>query len=411
MTGSLQIKKLKSGKSYYYIRLSYKDPATFQWKIKVVSTGLEAPNNKRKAYSLIKGAIDTYSYLETLKSCFPDTIDILLSNYLLIWLNQKKLVLRNSTLESYAYKIGRIREYFVKNDIKVKDVSPQVIDRYLKYCLIYGKTNQKTHEREPLQVRTVRDYKNVLSNVFSQAVIDGICSCNPVQGIVVHGKKNKEFEEEYIFLSESEIGELLAFMKTNYPRLLAITFIGIYYGLRRSELLGLKWDAIDFKKRTITVNHTVVRQKTINAEDSVKTSSSRRTLSLFDSAEKCFIQEKRKQETNRAFFGNAYRNTDGYVFTWEDGHTYDPNYISRSFARATAEFGRPEITLHKLRHTCASLLISKRWDAKRVQYWLGHSDIKTTLNIYAHYDKHRLNSNVDDLNDLTSGSEIFFHLD
>ena len=409
MTGSLQVKSLKSGNSYYYIRLSYKDPSTFEWKTKVVSTGLEAPNNKRKALAKIQESIEKYSYLESPSALSSENKEIMLSDYLQLWLAQKKYDLRNSTFESYTYKVNRIKEYFIKNDIKVKDVTPQIIDKYLKYCLVYGKTNQKTHEREPLQVRTVRDYKNVLFNVFNQALIDGICVFNPVAGIVVHGKKNKDYAEELIFLSESEIAELLAFMKNKYPALLGITFIGIYYGLRRSELLGLKWDCVDFKKHTISIQHTVVRQKTVNIEDSVKTASSRRTLCLFDSAEKCLLQIREKQKKDKQFYGNTYSNKDGYIFTWDDGRCYDPNYISRVFERATAEFGRPEITLHKLRHTCASLLISKKWDVKRVQYWLGHSDIKTTLNIYAHYDKQRLNTNVEDLNDLTCEASMLFN--
>lgn len=408
MTGSLQIKNLSSGKAYYYIRLSYKDPISLKWKTKTVATKLEANGNKRKATSMINEAIDRYSYLEKINNQ-SDNPEIMLSAYLQIWINQKKYDLRNSTYESYVYRINRIKSYFEMKDVKVKDATPQIIDQFLKYSLQYGKTNQKTHEREPLQVRTVRDYKNVLNNVFSQAIIDGIIKYNPVAGLVVHGKRNSDYSEDLLFLSEEEITSLLSFMSTNYPQLLGITFIGIYYGLRRSEILGLKWNAIDFTKKTLSIQHTVVRQKTINIEDSTKTSSSRRTLSLFSSAEYCFKQIQKEQLANKEFYGKEYANLHGYVFTWEDGRPYNPNYISRLFEHATKEFGRPEITLHKLRHTCASLLISKGWDVKRVQYWLGHSDIKTTLNIYAHYDKHRLNSNVDDLNELTLNTGKLFN--
>lgn len=73
-----------------------------------------------------------------------------------------------------------------------------------------------------------------------------------------------------------------------------------------------------------------------------------------------------------------------------------------------AVFGRPEITLHKLRHTCCSILINKGWDLKQLQYWLGHEDAQTTLNIYSHYNKQRLNSCENDLSEISMmASDLF----
>ena len=83
---------------------------------------------------------------------------------------------------------------------------------------------------------------------------------------------------------------------------------------------------------------------------------------------------------------------------------YDPNYVTRAFVHATKEFGRPEITLHKLRHSCASMLINKGWDVKRLQYWLGHSDVQTTMNIYAHFNKERMNANGNDLSQISEAA-------
>lgn len=178
----------------------------------------------------------------------------------------------------------------------------------------YGKINQKTHEREPLAVRSVRSYKSIL-----YAAIEGLIKVNPVIGISVHGKQNKEYSEEFLFLTEEEISDLLHFISKHYPRLLGIAFMGAYYGLRRSEILGLKWSAIDFKKKTISINHTVVRVKITNAEDSTKTQSSKRTLNPFSTAEKCLQQLKQEQEYNKKFFKADYKNTERYIFTWEDG--------------------------------------------------------------------------------------------
>ena len=98
---------------------------------------------------------------------------------------------------------------------------------------------------------------------------------NPVLTISVHGKKNADYSEELLFLTEEEISDLIHFLSRRYPRLVGIAFMGSYYGLRRSEILGLKWSAVDFKKKTISINHTVVRVKTVTTSDSTKTYSSK----------------------------------------------------------------------------------------------------------------------------------------
>ncbi|MCI6421926.1 MAG: tyrosine-type recombinase/integrase, partial [Blautia sp.] len=142
--------------------------------------------------------------------------------------------------------------------------------------------------------------------------------------------------------------------------------------------------------------------------DATKTVSGKRVLYLFETAEKCLRKIQKEQEYNKRFFKNEYINAEGYVFTWEDGRTYNPDYISKLFSKATKEFGRPEITLHKLRHSCASILINKGWDIKKLQYWLGHTDTQTTLNIYAHFNRQRLNASENDLAEISKDSAKLF---
>ncbi len=211
-------------------------------------------------------------------------------------------------------------------------------------------------------------------------------------------KYSNKFKTVYIF----------HFMNEKYPKLVGITFMGAYYGLRRSEILGLKWSAVNWDKGTISICHTVVRVKSVMAEDATKTQAGHRELNLFDTARSCLTKIKQQQEEDRAFFGKEYANHEGYIFTWEDGRSYDPNYISHLFTKAMTDFGRPEITLHKLRHTCCSLLINKGWDLKKLQYWLGHSDASTTLNIYSHFNRKRLNESENDLNSISAAASDLF---
>lgn len=413
MTGTIQSKTLRSGKTYLYVYLSYKDPVTGKWKQKTVPTGLEEKGNKRKAQALVPATVKEYAYLEekpaSLTTLSPE---IPLLEYLNIWLEQKKICVETATYESYVYRSKGIIRFFETHhpDIKLRDVTAATLNQLFNYQLQYGKINQKTKRPEPLSVRSTRSQRSILYAVFNQGIIDGLIHTNPVMAVHVSSKKNKDFEEELLFLSDEEISELMSFLADDfrYRRLLPIAFFGIYMGLRRSEILGLKWNAVDFEQQKLSVQHTVVRSKTVVKKDSLKTKNSARTLTLFPAAVQCLKKVKTEQETNKKFYGSEYQDTHGYIFTWEDGHTYDPNYISALFKKATAAFGRPEITLHKLRHTCASLLINKGWDAKKLQYWLGHSDISTTMNIYAHFNKCRMNEAPDDLDELSQGIKDLF---
>ena len=415
MTGSLVEKTLKSGNTYYYIKLSYKDTETGLWCQKLLSTGLESNGNKRKATAMIQPYIERYSYLEAPPKALALNVDasVTVCDYVKEWLDEVKLNdIESTTYVSYVYRAKHILNYFETTNPRLADITPRMLDKFFKYLRLKGKTNQKTHEKEALSVRSVRSVKSILHSIFEQASVDGIITINPVKSVSVKGKKNSDYSEDMLFLTETECQELLSFLNSSdnpeFNFLLPIAFLGIYYGLRRSEILGLKWSAIDCERKLIHIRHTIVRIKDIEARDSTKTKSSHRDLALFQTAEKCLQHVKEKQNEEKEYWGNTYKNKEGYIFTKEDGSMYDPNYISKVFSKATTAFGRPEITLHKLRHTCASLLIDKGWDVKRVQYWLGHSDIQTTLNIYAHYNTAKINSSANDLEAIASECIKFF---
>ena len=92
----------------------------------------------------------------------------------------------------------------------------------------------------------------------------------------------------------------------------------------------------------------------------------------------------RKGSASESCGGSSIDND--YVFTWEDGHPYSPDYVSHTFHKLLKKYDLPHIRFHDLRHTCASMLLSEGYGLKDVQEWLGHSDIKMTANIYGHLD-------------------------
>lgn len=410
MTGSIQEKINKSGKAYYYIRLSYKDPISQTWRQKWVSTGLPVKNNKRKAEAMVEAVIEANRHLEFAPESVNQSIDqdILLCDYIDYWLEAKKRDLQVSTYEGYEYRAAHIKRYFEPLRYKVRELSSRMVDQYLKHELAYGKRDQKTGEMGPLSVRSVRSYKSILSAVYDQAAIDGLVTSNPVTSVKVHGKSNASYQREEAFLTEEEVADVLKFLKEQYPRFLPIAFMGAYYGLRRSELLGLRWKSINLQEKTISIENTVVRVSTLVEKKATKTRDSKRKLHLFPTAEKCLLAVKQEQDDYKSFFGATYRNTRGYVFTKEDGSQYDPNWISKNFKKAMKAYGRSDISFHKLRHSCASMLINRGWDIKQVQFWLGHADPDTTLRIYSHYNKQRLNATENELSEISRVAEGLF---
>ena len=138
--------------------------------------------------------------------------------------------------------------------------------------------------------------------------------------------------------------------------------VAAFYGLRRGEVCGLKWNAIDFERGTITIRHTVpslqVDGKTkMYAQDSAKTKSSMRTLPLVDSFAEYFKEVKAAQDVNKKVCGNCYNyEYDGYFFVDELGNLMKPNYLTSQFPKFIQNHGCKRMRFHDLRHSCASLL-------------------------------------------------------
>ena len=143
--------------------------------------------------------------------------------------------------------------------------------------------------------------------------------------------------------------------------------------------------------QTLTIRHTVARVTKVVEKNKTKNVSSFRSFPLTDDAVRLFKILLQQEQYYRNHFGRDYIDND-YVFTWEDGHPYSPDYVSHTFHKLLKKYDLPHIRFHDLRHTCASMLLSEGYGLKDVQEWLGHSDIKMTANIYGHLDIRRKRS-------------------
>lgn len=109
---------------------------------------------------------------------------------------------------------------------------------------------------------------------------------------------------------------------------------------------------------------------------------------MLDDVKTILVELKKREIENENLFGKEYINND-YIFKWDNGKPYTPDYITKTFSKLLKKYDMPHIRFHDLRHCCASLLISKGYTLIDIQEWLGHADIQTTANIYAHLDIQR----------------------
>ncbi|NLT08594.1 MAG: site-specific integrase [Ruminococcus sp.] len=167
-----------------------------------------------------------------------------------------------------------------------------------------------------------------------------------------------------------------------------VIVIAAYYGLRRSEVIGLKWSAVDFVGKTISIKHKVLQDEDgVAGYDVMKTKSSYRTLPLIPVVEQALIAEREHQAEMKKAFGKGYcKKYEDYICVDAVGELIRPNYVSDHFPIVLRKNGLRKIRFHDLRHSCASLLLANGVQMKLIQEWLGHSDIGTTSNVYSHVD-------------------------
>lgn len=154
--------------------------------------------------------------------------------------------------------------------------------------------------------------------------------------------------------------------------------------MKRSEVLGLRWSAIDFIGKTIEISHAAVTSDgKIIYRDGVKNDSSFRTLPLIDYVSNYLARLRESQYEMKSLYRNSYIDND-YICKHDDGTPLKPNYVSAKFKQLLSDKHLSSIRFHDLRHSSASLLLANGFSLKEIQEWLGHSDIGTTGNVYGH---------------------------
>ena len=368
---------LQEKNGMFYVVLNYRDE-NGKRKTPWISTNLPVKGNKKRAENFMMDVRRNFVPPNVQRSEEREAMqkgDILFTDFLLKWLRVAKSTVKLTTYASYEMMATRIIiPYFETLNIKLKELTTEDIQEFYNAQL------------ERVSANTVIHYHAVIHRALKYAVKIKTIQSNPAVNV------ERPRKEKFIgsFYDKKEINTLFDIIQ-GHPLEVAIK-LAAFYGLRREEIIGLKWTAIDFENNTLTIQHTVTEcnldGKHIEvASDTAKTDSSLRTMPLVTNFRAMLLAKKEKQEHYRKLCGRSYcKEYLDYIFVNEMGERWKPRYLSDGFKRILEQNGLRRIRFHDLRHTCASLLLANNVPMKKIQEWLGHSDFSTTANIYAHLD-------------------------
>ncbi len=374
VAGHLQIKK-----DHYYMVLNLKDEQGKR-KPKWLLTGIRIGGKKnwKLAEDMLLEARHRYKdpvVRETGSAICRLTGDMLFADYMLAWLGIIKNSVEEDTYAGYSSIVKtRIAPYFKELGVSLRDLTTLDIEGFYQHCI----------NKRNLKGTTVQHYHANIHKALKYAVRHDLIEANPVDK--VDRPQVEAFRGSFYTMGEVEaLFDMVRGDPVEFPVLIAA-----FYGLRRSEVMGLRWQSIDFESNTISIEHKTVQftyegESRIISKDQMKNKSSCRSLPLVPQFRELLLRMRERQENCRALCGNCYTDS-GYIYVNDLGVRYKPNYVTQHFKLVLEKNSLRDIRYHDLRHACASLLLKSGVSMKEIQAWLGHSDFSTTANISAHLE-------------------------
>lgn len=382
----------KKGRLYAVMQVKKDGTTKPVWR----ALGLSEGANKTKVNKAFREVVAQYEqeFWEEQERGGRPPADIPVYDYLVSYLKRVEPELQKNTIVSYrSMTNGKIRRYFQRRpQLTVGNLKPQDIQDFYQSLFADG-----------VVANTVIHYHALLRRAFHQAFKEERIDANPFDR-VGRPKKNKFHGENY---TQEELLTLLHLARGDviYP---AILLAGAM-GLRRSEALGVRWSRIDWEKRTVLLDTKIVEyrengKKKVEPVEEMKNKSSRRTLPLPDPVVEMLQVQKEHREVYRKMFQGSYNAQYlDYVCVNQLGELLRPSYVTDHFRELLEKYGLRHIRFHDLRHTFASLLINQDVPLINVSNFLGHSDLSTTANIYAHLDKASKQASAAVISDILQG--------
>ena len=367
---------LQEKNGIYYVVLTYK---TYDGKRKTKwqSTGLPTKGNKRRAEAMMRELQDDFE--PPVDPNGPPSKAMLFADYLVQWLEIAKSTVKLTTYSSYkGLSESQIIPYFRSLGVTLGDLKAVHIQSFY----------QKQLER--VKPNTVIHYHAIIHRALKYAVKTDLIDVNPADK--VDRPKKNEFTGN--FCSREEMNALFDAVRGN--KIEVPVMLAAFYGLRRSEVVGLKWDAVDFEQNTLEIRHTVATvrldgKKVIVESDTTKTKASKRTLPLVPVFRERLLALQEEQKENRKLCGRSYnKKYDGYICVDPMGNLLLPNALSDSFQLVLRDYNLRRIRFHDLRHTFATRALERGMDYKTLSAILGHYSVAFTMDTYVHsMDEHK----------------------
>jgi len=339
----------------------------------VIEGGVDPITGKRnRYYRTVKGtkkqaeAVRDKMKVEMERGYVVDPSAAKLESWMEEWLAQYVPNIEETTRTSYE---RNIRSY-------INPMLGQVSLRNLKPAMIQSWIND-LHAKRGLSPKSIRNAHIILKAALGKAVVLRMLPYNPCEGVVLP-KAVKYKANIYTVKEMAEVLEIAKGSDMYLPVLLATNL-----GLRRGEILGLRWEHVDLKNSVIHIRENrVITAKGVQTK-APKSSAGIRDIT-FGAQVLVALKEAKKQYTlNKLAIGQDF-NDSGIVVCQEDGTPFRPESLTRKWRRFLEAHNLKDIRFHDLRHSCATALLEAGVDPKTVQTRLGHADISMTMNIYAH---------------------------
>lgn len=363
----------KDGKTYYKFQISLGFDPSKNKHINTTKSGFESVKAAKQAINKLLIERETKEFHQLKTYTFKEVYEM--------WLTQHKNEIKPTTLKSKKSKFRtRILPKF--GHLKINDITSY-------YC-------QEVINEWANEMTAFNDYKIQTNIIFKYAIIHGIIERNPFDKVVTPKKQNTlvfdEQEENLNFYSKEELRLFLKRVHQEQPLKYFVMFrILAFTGLRKGELLALHWSDINFKEKILRVRKTLVEIKGERILQTPKTNASRRVISL-DEGTISFLEKWKEEQAKEyeEFNLKVEEDTKQLIFTKYDissnrFKSFRLAHLNDKLQSILSQHDDiPDITVHGLRHTHASLLFEAGVTIKDVQVRLGHSDIKTTMDIYTH---------------------------
>lgn len=298
--------------------------------------------------------------------------DMLFGDYLELWCNNRKHCIAETTYTEYMRMIKHtIAPYFNSHGIMLQECAEAEIEEFYRY----------KRETDGVSENTISHYQACIYSAFKDGMRKKIVASNPAENVVL-GKMVKFRGKYYNTRETKDLLAVISGTKMEIP----IT-LSCWFGLRRGEISGLRWEDVDLEEGTLTVNGVVVQTKNgsprFKYREHPKSKAGVRMFCLGEPQIKMFRRWRVEQSKNRLRLGETYsKDWDGFVCVGPDGNLITPEYISYTFPQVLKRHGFRKIRFHDLRHTNASLLLSNGASMQEVQWWLGHESYSTTDEFY-----------------------------